>query len=274
MVTTSDTLLSDGDQEGLRELAEESNGVKDVDVPVVAVPSDRDGTTIVDEMVDGTSSSSGEHEAVGNGWVSLEAGERDDAVFMISGARLGIGPAGADSIPVWLDLDSIKNLDAIGDPIDGIVEIEIRMTDGNVTRAGWPESFCDVVVAALRATVESPPAPRTLLELEDVTYLGGFPGHAKRKKRCTATLSTKGIEISTGPDVKLGLAWDDVMSLDAQNSDEARFRTNTKIHRDASAIIIEPKEGDLVVLEARDCPTVALRQAIITLLKGVDVTVR
>lgn len=259
-------------------MAEQPHGADDVEGSVavtqdVAEAGGSDGS-IVDAPNPSTVGRSDEHEAVGHGWVDLRDGPRDEAVFMISGSRLGIGPSGDDSVPVWLDLNTVKNLDAIGDVVDGTIEVELRMNDGTVIAAGWPEEFCGIVVDALQATVESPTTARTLLELEDVTYLGGFPGHSKKKKRCTAILSTEGIEISGHPNMTLELAWDEVSSLEAQNSDEARFRTNTKIHRDASAIIIEPKNGDLVVLEARDCPTVALRQAIITLLRGVDVTVR
>lgn len=254
-------------------MAEESSGTKNMEVSV----SERAGTGPRGDSEEGgaaVGTDAADHEAVGNGWVVLPGSVRDDAVFMISGSRLGIGPAGADSVPVWFDLTNIKNLDAIGDPIDGVVEVELRTLDGDLIGAGWPQDFCDVVVRALRATMDLPPSSRTLLELEDVTYLGGFPGHTKKRKRCTAVLSTEGIEISGQPNLSIGLSWDEVVSLDAQNSDEARFRTNTKIHRDASAIIIEPRDGDPLVLEARDCPTVALRQAIITLLQGVDVTVR
>lgn len=254
-------------------MVEEPGGANDIDV-TVDDPTDDGSGSVPGGTVVGTRDGSGDHEAVGNGWVTLPDSARDDAVFMISGSRLGIGPASADSVPVWFDLSAIKNLDAIGDPVDGVIEVEIRTVDGVTIGAGWPENFCDVVVRSLKATMDEPPPRRTLLELEDVTYLRGFPGHPKKKKRCTATLSTEGIEISGPPNLLLGLTWDEVVSLDAQNSDEARFRTNTKIHRDASAIIIEPKNGDPVVLEARDCPTVALRQAIITLLEGVDVTVR
>lgn len=254
-------------------MAEESSGTTSMDVPV----NEQTGTGSREGAQDGTAgvrTGTADHEAVGNGWVALPGADRDDAVFMISGSRLGIGPAGDDSVPVWFDLANIKNLDAIGDPVDGVIEVEIRSLDGSSINAGWPQDFCDVVVRALRATMEAPAVSRTLLELEDVTYLGGFPGHTKKRKRCTAALSTEGIEISGHPNLSLGLTWDQVVSLEAQNSDEARFRTNTKIHRDASAIVIEVRDGDPVVLEARDCPTVALRQAIITLLKGVDVTVR
>lgn len=113
-----------------------------------------------------------------------------------------------------------------------------------------------------------------VLELEDVTYLSGFPGASRKRKHCTAVLSGEGIEVSGPGLAEMRLAWDTVRSVEAQNSDEARFRTNTKIHRDSSALVLECDEDVTVMLEARDCPTIPLRQAIVTLLEGLDVTVK
>ena len=59
-----------------------------------------------------------------------------------------------------------------------------------------------------------------------------------------------------------------VRTIEVQNADEARFRMNTKIHRDASALVIECDQGVTILLEARDCPTIALRSAISQLLDG------
>ena len=56
--------------------------------------------------------------------------------------------------PMWLDLRRLVNLDALGDPAPGprgevLQEVEIRMEDGEVLRAGWTLPFCDRVVATL-----------------------------------------------------------------------------------------------------------------------------
>jgi hypothetical protein len=58
-----------------------------------------------------------------------------------------------------------------------------------------------------------------------------------------------------------------------QNADEARFRTNTKIHRDASALVLECDQDVTILIEARDCPTIALRSAMNQLLDGLAVVV-
>ena len=112
-----------------------------------------------------------------------------------------------------------------------------------------------------------------VLELEDVVYLGGYPGLSKRRKKCTATLSRNGFEVRGPGDVQFRLAWDVVRTIEVQNSDEARFRMNAKIHRDASALVVECDQGVTILLEARDCPTIALRSAIGQLMTDLPVVV-
>lgn len=116
-------------------------------------------------------------------------------------------------------------------------------------------------------------AGATTLELEDVVYLGGYPGQSRRRKRCTVSMSRTGLELSGPSDRVLQIAWTEVMTIEVQNADEARFRMNTKIHRDASALVIECEQGVTVLLEARDCPTIALRSAITQLLTDLPVVV-
>jgi hypothetical protein len=112
-----------------------------------------------------------------------------------------------------------------------------------------------------------------MLELEDVVYLGGYPGHSKKRKRCTATLSRVGLELSGPGDLHFRVAWEVVRTIEVQNSDEARFRMNAKIHRDASALVVECDQGVTILLEARDCPTIALRSAISQLMADLPVVV-
>ena len=71
--------------------------------------------------------------------------------------------------------------------------------------------------------------------LEDVTYLGGYPGQAKRRKRCTATLTIQAVEVAGPNGLAFRVPWEVVRTIEAQNADEARFRMNTKVHRDATA---------------------------------------
>ncbi len=270
---------------------------------------------------------------------------------MLAGTSLGIGRVERATSPVWLNLDDLVNLDAVGDPVDGLTAVEILMDDHRIIGAGWPDHFCDAVVQVLvdsagRATATvrpptlptgpaSPPAssagcqvaaaaaedtapaepgralcrrpspprrctsrrcrsstpsraspdtvpgtspapdatPAAALELEDVVYLGGYPGQSKRRKKCVAGMSRAAVELSGPGDLHFRVGWDVVRTIEVQNADEARFRMNTKIHRDASALVIECDQGVTILLEARDCPTIALRSAISQLLDGLPVVV-
>jgi hypothetical protein len=111
------------------------------------------------------------------------------------------------------------------------------------------------------------------LVLEDVVYLGGYPGQPKKRKKCVATLTRDGMEVTGPSGLAFRIAWDVVRSVEAQNADEARFRMNTKIHRDATALVVECQQDVTILLEARDCPTVPLRSAITSLVDGLRVVV-
>jgi hypothetical protein len=304
-----------------------------------------------------------EPDAVAKGWVVPPGGSRVDAIFVLAGTSLGIGRVERANAPVWLDLDDLVNLDALGDPVDGLTEVEILMDDHRVIGAGWPEHFCAAVVDVLRATAGRPgatpgspaaaaappasapiesdptpdssssdaaagsvgtavpdvaapvvaapiiadrepapapaggpvpvesaasgsavapsdgavpsavPSPAGALELEDVVYLGGYPGHHKRRKKCVVGMSRTSLDLKGPGDLAFRVGWDVVRTIEVQNSDEARFRMNTKIHRDASALVVECEQGVTLLLEARDCPTIALRSAIAQLLDGQPVVV-
>jgi len=285
-------------------------------------------------------------------------GSRVEAIFVLAGTSLGIGRVERAASPVWLNLDDLVNLDALGDPIDGLTEIEITMDDRRVIGAGWPAEFCDAVVEQLLAssgaatatpgspaaarrpepptasdtpstsfdhtdpdrfarvtlsaepddmapTVDrtaplvdvaplgdvapAPAAPASVaapivdttgstegspaLELEDVVYLSGYPGQTKRRKKCTVRMSREALELDGPGDMHFRVGWDVVRTIEVQNSDEARFRMNTKVHRDASALVIACDQDVSILLEARDCPTIALRSAMSQLLAGLAVVV-
>lgn len=390
------------------------------------------------------SSDEPEPDAISRGWVVPPGGTRVDAIFVLAGTALGIGRVERVTPPVWLNLDDLVNLDAIGDPVDGLLEVEITMEDQRAIGAGWTEDFCGAVVEALRSTAGRPtatpgspadtgvhapvstpraadpfstpaaaaapdaapaasgspfaapptaaapdpapaspfahpaaemspepapaspfaapdahvapavetapaaetapavetapaapaapivetapdPAPSSLfaaspvapptpapvptpppstppvaegapapvpmptpvppsaspvgeapaasLELEDVVYLGGYPGQSKKRKKCVVGMSRTGLDLNGPGGLNFRVGWDDVRSIEVQNSDEARFRMNTKIHRDASALVVECDQGVTILLEARDCPTIALRSAISQLLAGLPVLV-
>lgn len=111
------------------------------------------------------------------------------------------------------------------------------------------------------------------LVLEDVTYLGGYPGQNKKRKKCTATLTRDAVEVSGPNGLTFRVPWDVVRTIEAQNADEARFRMNTKVHRDATALVLECDQDVTVLLEARDCPTIPLRGAIAQLVDELPVVV-
>ena len=259
-----------------------------------------------------------EPDAVGRGW-AMRDGERRDVLFVLAGPLLGMGTIEHSEPPAWVDLTTVNNLDAVGDPVDGILEVEVFFNDGAPMSAGWPLDFVDSVVEALRTHISDPapvadapdavppgaapaeaePEPHhdplasvpdlgsttffehtpmetndsTALVLEDVTYLGGYPGEPKKRKRCTTTFTQEGIEVDGPNGLAFRVGWDVVNSIEAQNADEARFRMNTRIHRDASAVVVQCEQAVTLILEARDCPTLPLRSAIVQLVDQLDVVV-
>jgi hypothetical protein len=144
-----------------------------------------------------------------------------------------------------------------------------------VEAATAPSEQAAVSPEPVQSLSEVAPAEGTSagLELEDVVYLGGYPGQTKKRKNCTAVLTRTGLEVVGPADLRFRMSWDSVTSVEPQNSDEARFRMNTKIHRDSSALVIECDQGITLLLEARDCSTVPLRSAITQLLVGLPVLV-
>ena len=256
-----------------------------------------------------------EPDAAARGWVVPPGASRVDAIFVLTGSSLGIGRPERATTPVWLDLGDLLNLDAIGDPVDGLTEVEITMKDQRVIGAGWTDDFIDAVLQVLQGTAAGPPtapegpapaaaiaaepvptlvpatgpapvpAPATApvagapvpasaaLELEDVVYLGGHPAHTKRRKKCVVSMTRTAFELTGPGGVAFSVGWDVVRTIEVQNADEARFRTNTKIHRDASALVLECDQDVTILIEARDCPTIALRSAMNQLLDGLAVVV-
>ena len=77
-------------------------------------------------------------------------------------------------------------------------------------------------------------APPGELTLEDVVYHGGYPGQTRKRKKCVAVLDARGFTINGphGPDVHLD--WAVVHAVEAQNSDEAKFRLGIKTKRSST----------------------------------------
>jgi hypothetical protein len=187
-------------------------------------------------------------------------------------------PAMAESVPV--------SSDPVLEVAAPVVRDRSRLAEAASVEAGSVEGTEFEVAAAPSEQAALAPEPvQSLsdvapvdatsagLELEDVVYLGGYPGQTKKRKNCTAVLTRTGLEVVGPADLRFRMSWDSVTSVEPQNSDEARFRMNTKIHRDSSALVIECDQGITLLLEARDCSTVPLRSAITQLLSGLPVLV-
>jgi hypothetical protein len=111
------------------------------------------------------------------------------------------------------------------------------------------------------------------LVIEDVTYLGGHPSLKRKRKKCVATLTHEHFELSGGRNTALVLPWSEVTSIEAQNADEARFRINTRIGSESTALVVQCTDGSTVLFEAHSCPKVALKGAIAQLVAGLPVIV-
>jgi len=120
---------------------------------------------------------------------------------------------------------------------------------------------------------DGPPLPgvvsggtRGELTLEDVVYHGGYPGQTKRRKKCVAVLDAQGLAVSgpNGPEFRL--PWESIRSVEAQNSDEAKFRLGVKAKRNSTVVVFECDQGVSIVLEAHDVPTMPLKGALHELL--------
>jgi hypothetical protein len=111
------------------------------------------------------------------------------------------------------------------------------------------------------------------LSLEGVTYHGGFPGHDKRRKKCTLLLNGDGLSVSGASGPEMSVAWSAVSHVEAQNSDEAKFRLNIKAKRNSSVLVVDCEDGSTIVLEAPDVATLALRSALTDIVAGHSVDV-
>ncbi len=122
------------------------------------------------------------------------------------------------------------------------------------------------------ARLDRPIDADSALVIEEVTYLGGHPDIKRKRKKCIGTVTCDAIEVS-GRGVAISIPWDQVVSIEAQNPDEARFRISTRIHSESTALVVQLRDGSTVLLEAHSCPKVPLQGAISQLVSGVGVVV-
>jgi hypothetical protein len=111
------------------------------------------------------------------------------------------------------------------------------------------------------------------LVLRDVIYHGGYPGEPKRRKKCILVLGGAGIGVSgpAGPQVQI--EWEHIRSIEAQNSDEAKFRLNLRTKRGSTTLVIDCDDESTVLVEARDVSTLPLRAAVAEMVAGRGVVV-
>ena len=110
------------------------------------------------------------------------------------------------------------------------------------------------------------------LVIENVTYLGGHPSNKRKRKKCVGTITRQSVEV-VGRGVALTIPWSEVVSIEAQNPDEARFRISTRIQSESTALVIQQRDGSTVLLEAHSCPKIPLQGAISQLVGGAGVVV-
>ena len=104
------------------------------------------------------------------------------------------------------------------------------------------------------------------LVLEHVVYHGGYPGEKKRRKHCTLVMDQTGADLSGSHDLNFKIAWESVNSVEVQNPDEAKFRLNIKAKRNSTSLVFTCTDDTMVVVEARNVPTVPMRGALQDLL--------
>jgi hypothetical protein len=132
----------------------------------------------------------------------------------------------------------------------------------------WLQDPSEQVAAAGATALDASSA----LIIQNVTYLGGHPTIKRRRKKCIGTLTRTAVELS-GRGTSLEIPWTDVVSVEAQNADEARFRISTRIQSESTALVIQLRDGATVLLEAHDCPKVPLKGAVAQLVDGLGVVV-
>ncbi len=104
------------------------------------------------------------------------------------------------------------------------------------------------------------------LVLEHVVYHGGYPGENKRRKHCTLVMDHTGVDLSGSHGLDFKIAWESVNSVEVQNPDEAKFRLNIKAKRNSTSLVFACADDVMVVVEARNVPTVPMRGALQDLL--------
>ena len=95
---------------------------------------------------------------VAQGWMRLgdDKGVLVDTLFVLTADRLGFGQTQADTGETnWVKLTDIVALDAIEGVPYPLEAVEVRLNGDLAMLVGWPEEFCEAVVAALTETART-----------------------------------------------------------------------------------------------------------------------
>lgn len=104
--------------------------------------------------------------------------------------------------------------------------------------------------------------------LRGVVYLGGHPGHPRKRKNGVVVFSPSGIEVSGSgfQTWEMSMDWSFVSRLEIQGPDEVMFSEHLKIDSTSSALIVEMSDATRMFFEVRTRRPPSLRAALAPVL--------
>jgi len=108
--------------------------------------------------------------------------------------------------------------------------------------------------------------------LRGVMYLGGHPGHPRKRKNGTMVFSPQGLDVSgTGfQSWDMSMDWAYLDGMEIQGPDEIMFTDHTKIDSTSSALVVVMVDGTRMFFEIRTRRPPSLRAALAPILLMVD----
>lgn len=104
--------------------------------------------------------------------------------------------------------------------------------------------------------------------LRGVVYLGGHPGHPRKRKNGVVVFSPAGIEVSGSgfQTWEMSMDWSFVSRVEIQGPDEVMFSEHLKIDSTSSALIVEMSDATRMFFEVRTRRPPSLRAALAPVL--------
>ena len=89
--------------------------------------------------------------------------------------------------------------------------------------------------------------------LKSVTYLGGHPGHQRKRKNGAMVFSPTGIDVSGGgfQSWSMHVDWSFVDRIEVFGADEVMFTDHMKIDGNSSAVVVQVLDGTKLYFEVR-----------------------